>query len=150
MKEFFLLPAFIVLLLRPVEEKLPSVIDDDYNTYCSCIDMGVINQNQVDQYDYIATIAVTSVASHDNNLVISATVKQTFKGESVDIISLTTPADGASCGLSFRNGEEWLLYAYGDLDHLSSGLCTRSVRYGIDNTIYKQRLKQDLAFLKNM
>lgn len=45
-----------------------------------------------------------------------------------DEVTVTTSADGATCGYSFEVGEEYLVYAHGDPGDLSTGLCTRNDR----------------------
>lgn len=54
-------------------------------------------------------------------------------------VTVTTAADGATCGYSFEPGEAYLVYAYGDPGALSTGLCTRNDRL--------ERAEEDLTAL---
>ena len=53
-------------------------------------------------------------------------ISKFWKGPSYKNIALTTARDGASCGYSFKKGEEYIVYAYDDENKLNTDLCTRT------------------------
>jgi hypothetical protein len=58
---------------------------------------------------------------------ITFTVTEVWRGEPYEMIIINTSSSGASCGLEGVSvGAEWMVYAYGEQELLSSGLCTRT------------------------
>ena len=58
---------------------------------------------------------------------ITFAVMEIWKGELYQTIVINTSPSGASCGLEGVSvGAEWLVYAYGEQQFLSSHLCTRT------------------------
>lgn len=53
-------------------------------------------------------------------------VSKIWKGPDYKTLILTTARDGASCGYSFKENEEYIVYAYGEEDKLSTGICSRT------------------------
>lgn len=53
-------------------------------------------------------------------------VSKVWKGPKYKTLSLTTARDGVSCGYSFKKGEEYVVYAYGEAEKLSAGICSRT------------------------
>ncbi len=51
-------------------------------------------------------------------------VSEIWRGPDYKTIVLTTAVSEASCGYSFREGEEYLVYAYGKENRLETGLCS--------------------------
>lgn len=49
-----------------------------------------------------------------------------WKGVSEDSIMLRTADSGPMCGYPFEQGRDYLVYAYGDPEHLDTGLCGRT------------------------
>lgn len=53
-------------------------------------------------------------------------VKKTYKGEKVKTLKITTPHEGATCGLRLKKGSTYLIYALTDERYgLYSTLCNR-------------------------
>ncbi len=53
-------------------------------------------------------------------------VSKIWKGSDYKTLVLTTARGGASCGYSFRKGEEYLVYAHGAENELQVSLCSRT------------------------
>jgi hypothetical protein len=59
-------------------------------------------------------------------VTVTFEVSKIWKGLDNESLVLTTARDGASCGYSFKQGEEYLVYTYGEGDKLSTGICSRT------------------------
>ena len=55
---------------------------------------------------------------------VSLNVSTVWKGPSYKTLVLTTALSDVSCGYSFEQGGQYLVYAYGPADKLETGLCT--------------------------
>jgi len=53
-------------------------------------------------------------------------VSKIWKGPDYETLVLTTARSGVSCGYSFKENEEYIVYAYGEEDKLSTGICSRT------------------------
>jgi len=65
-------------------------------------------------------------AAEKHRLMARFVVSRWWKGGGSAETSVATIDIGSMCGLAFAVGEEWLIYASGPDDGLSTGLCTRS------------------------
>lgn len=68
--------------------------------------------------------------------VIAFKVSEVWKGQSYETMFITTPLSEASCGFTFVEGEEYIVYAWKGVDVL---LCSRTKRLG--------QAQEDLAAL---
>ncbi len=53
-------------------------------------------------------------------------VSEVWKGPQRDTLEVSTPRDGATCGYSFKEGQEYLVYTYGKEEPLKTDLCTET------------------------
>lgn len=61
---------------------------------------------------------------------VTFVLEKVWKGiEEGQIVSLTTGWGDWDCGHPFRKGRRYLVYAYGDPDDLSTGICSRTARW---------------------
>lgn len=66
------------------------------------------------------------VVSSADPVKVTFEVSQTWKGPDYKTLVLTTARDSASCGYSFEEGEEYIVYAYGESDKLTTNICSRT------------------------
>jgi hypothetical protein len=57
---------------------------------------------------------------------VSFRVSEGWKGPEQDTLEVTTPRGGASCGYPFKEGQEYLVYAYGKEESLKVDLCSET------------------------
>jgi hypothetical protein len=119
------------------------------NTFCSCMNLGEITQEQVDSYDFIVRGKVQNVEVRDVTRYITFEVEQDFKGaESKSQITITTQSQSAACGLYAREGQEWLMYGRKSDQGYNTDSCTRSTVIDANNP--SGRAIQDLAYLEKL
>lgn len=66
------------------------------------------------------------VVSSADSVKITFEVSKVWKGPSYELLVVKTARDGASCGYSFKKGEEYIVYAYGEESELQTGICSRT------------------------
>lgn len=66
------------------------------------------------------------VISSADPVKVTFEVLEIWKGHDYKTLVLTTARDGASCGYSFKQNEEYIVYAYGEENKLSAGICSRT------------------------
>ncbi len=66
------------------------------------------------------------VVSSADPVKVTFEVSKIWKGPDYETIVLTTARDGASCGYEFKENEEYIVYAYGEENTLSTGICGRT------------------------
>ena len=66
------------------------------------------------------------VISTADPVKVTFEVSKVWKGPDYKTLVVTTARDGASCGYSFKQGEEYIIYTYGEGDKLSTGICSRT------------------------
>ena len=66
------------------------------------------------------------VISSADPMKVTFDVSKVWKGPNYKTLVVTTARDGASCGYSFKQGEEYIVYTYGEGDKLSTGICSRT------------------------
>lgn len=98
---------------------------------CSCATLDTVEDALADS-DLVVYGEVLSVRgpfslgctiSSADPMQVRVEVLEAFEGAEVgDVITIETARDGASCGVGFQEGEDWLIYASGG----STGLCTRT------------------------
>jgi hypothetical protein len=57
---------------------------------------------------------------------ITLQVSEVWKGPQTETLEVNTPRDGATCGYSFKVGQEYLVYAYGKEEALKVDLCSQT------------------------
>lgn len=66
------------------------------------------------------------VISSADPVIVNFDVSEIWKGPDYRTLIVTTARDGASCGYSFEQNEEYIVYAYGEEDELITNICTRT------------------------
>lgn len=97
---------------------------------CSCIMPGT-PQEEVTRSDAVFSGKVTQqtpAAGLDGSeaIKVSFEVGQVWKGQIPQELLLETSGSSASCGYTFENGKEYLVYAYSNEGQLSVNLCSRT------------------------
>jgi hypothetical protein len=59
---------------------------------------------------------------------VSFRVSESWKGQEAGTLEVRTPVYGASCGYPFKEGQEYLVYAYGGQQGLKVDLCSETKR----------------------
>jgi hypothetical protein len=54
---------------------------------------------------------------------VTLQVSEVWKGPQTETLEVTTPRDGATCGYNFKEGQEYLVYAYGKEEPFKVDLC---------------------------
>lgn len=75
-------------------------------------------------------------------LAFKFAVEHSYLGVDGTEVEVFTGRGGGDCGVSFRTGERYLVYAYGSENKLSTSICSRTTHY--------VRATEDLAFLGNL
>ena len=66
------------------------------------------------------------IVSSTDPIKVTFEVSKIWKGPDYKTLVLTTARNGAICGYSFKENEEYIVYAYGEEDTLSTGICSRT------------------------
>ena len=66
------------------------------------------------------------VNSSADPVKVTFEVSKIWKGPDYKTLVLTTARDEASCGYSFKQNEEYIIYAYGEENKLSTDICSRT------------------------
>lgn len=72
---------------------------------------------------------------------VTLRVNEVWKGPQRETIQVSTPSDEAACGYSFKEGQEYLVYAYGKEEPFKDDLCSQ--------TKPLSKASEDLALLGN-
>lgn len=96
---------------------------------CSCEHYNGLDLRQYNGYDLIYKGEVLGVIEKREKWekVIKFSIKKVYKGKTeTDTVSLKTGLDEASCGLNFKEGQTWMIFASDNKGNYYTGLCTRS------------------------
>ncbi|WP_207535650.1 hypothetical protein [Desertivirga arenae] len=117
---------------------------------CKCMALGKIDDKQYDQYELIVKGRIIKVGIEGTKRSISVKVLNCFKGsEKADTVFISTPIDGAACGISPKVGEKWLLFANGSAENYTTSMCTRSKSMSSNaENFNKKEVRSDLKYLK--
>ena len=75
---------------------------------------------------FLGTVTTIALDKKYGKLVTFKIIKY-WKGIDKPIVSLWTAKSGASCGYGFKEGEKYLVYAYGQEDgDIRTSICTRT------------------------
>ena len=99
---------------------------------CSCIE-NPPPQLALDQTGAVFAGTVVDVGTAglgaDGDVVARIDVDAVWKGEVAATVEVRTASDGAMCGVSFAEGERWVVYAEAHaVDAFGASLCSRTVR----------------------
>lgn len=64
-------------------------------------------------------------------------------------VKIITAYESATCGLSFREGDMWYIWASDEGENFSSSICTRSLRLEEDGTSPIARFQEDMLAIDN-
>lgn len=73
--------------------------------------------------DSVVTVT-TSGDPYPTHRVVTLAVDAGWKGAPADTVHLATGLGGGDCGYGFVEGGRYVVFAYGEPDHLSTGICT--------------------------
>lgn len=71
-------------------------------------------------------VPIGIVVSSADPVKVTFEVSKIWKGHDYRTLVLTTAKNEASCGYSFKENEEYIVYAYGEENKLSTGICSRT------------------------
>lgn len=110
---------------------------------CKCAPTDSIKVEAIDS-KAVFTGKVTQVEPIVNTNMIRATfaVLESFKGVATSVVVVKTNNDSTACGYEFHKGEDYLIYASGNENNLSTYLCSR--------TRVLSRADEDLAVLRKL
>ncbi len=57
---------------------------------------------------------------------VTLQVSEVWKGPQTETLEVSTPRDGATCGYAFKEGQEYLVYAYGKEEPFKVDLCSQT------------------------
>ncbi len=110
---------------------------------CSCVQPGTPSE-ELEKFSAVFAGTVVSIEhSYDpNGGVVSAEDRSTigfqvgtvWKGTVHEDMTITTPPTGGSCGFTFEEGEEYIVYAYDspyDEGGYTAGICSRTARLAL-------------------
>jgi hypothetical protein len=114
---------------------------------CSCIGLGKIDKKQYDSYDLIAKGQIIKIPDEENGFYMK--IESLYKGEvKSDTVRVFSSNDEAMCGISFKIGEYWLIYAYEKRKKFSTGLCTRTKNLDPNSWRYNEKeISEEIRFL---
>lgn len=69
-------------------------------------------------------------------------VTEAFSGVTSSIVVISSGTGGGDCGYWFKRGQSYLVYAFGEPERLSTGICTRTAPIS--------DAEEDLVFLRNL
>jgi len=120
----------IILLLFIVGSLL--VVNTAIVNACSCVQPAPpkesLEQSTAVFAGKVIDIDVPSgiIVSSADPVKVTFEVSKIWKGPDYETLVLTTARDGASCGYGFKENEEYIVYAYGEENKLSTGICSRT------------------------
>jgi hypothetical protein len=92
---------------------------------CSCAGPSTVEE-EFQRQTAVFSGKVITINKTNNGLKITFEVDQAWKGEVGKKLSVYTAMFSASCGYEFMENERYLVYAFGDMNKLQVGLCSRT------------------------
>lgn len=92
---------------------------------CSCSGPDPVSE-ELTQSDAVFMGEASQVRKDQTGITVEFMVSKAWKGISTERITVVTADSGASCGYSFEEGEEYLVYGLGK-DPTSVSLCSRTI-----------------------
>ena len=116
---------------------------------CSCANPGNINEEKYSYYEFVARGFIGKVTEGEMQNQFEFNPSRIYKSDSQqEVIKLVTNSSSAACGVSVKEGEEWLIFASRNDGQLHVSLCSRSiVLQSPGMTEMPERAKNDLEFL---
>tara|TARA_B110000211_G_scaffold234119_1_gene302500 strand:+ start:1519 stop:1950 length:432 start_codon:yes stop_codon:yes gene_type:complete len=118
---------------------------------CSCKSLDGIMDEDYDRAQLIVKGKIKKIEIKGYKQVIHVKVIIDYKTALQDsVVEITSYTSGDACGMSFKEGTTWLLFAYNKGGVFFTNMCTRSQRIQTKETGgYKRKfLKEDLTFLE--
>ncbi len=110
-----------------------SLISVNIASACSCaqnpLPTGALQDSTAVFAGKVTNIEVPSglvIISSADPVKVTFEVSKLWKGQSYKTLVVTTSRDGASCGYSFKEDEEYVVYTYGEENKLSTNICSRT------------------------
>lgn len=75
---------------------------------------------------FSGTVKSVTPTADGNDMIVTFTVKDTWKGAAVKEITIKTAKESAMCGYHFEDGKEYIVYAHGTAADLGVGNCSRT------------------------
>ena len=66
------------------------------------------------------------ILSSNDPIKVTFEVSKMWKGPDYKTLVLTTARDKTACGYSFKQNQEYIVYAYGEENKLNTGICSRT------------------------
>jgi hypothetical protein len=66
---------------------------------------------------------IKSESIKDHTRIYEIEVLEVFSGKAGGVVRVSTSESGASCGVQFSKGKEYLIFCHGDPQNLRTGLC---------------------------
>ena len=98
---------------------------------CTCGEVNKITNSEIKDAAavFIGTITSVSVDNSSSKKTATFEIIKLLKGELTKSQgTIRTNLDAGSCGLNFKAGQKWYVFAQQSSDNLFAGLCGRSVQ----------------------
>jgi hypothetical protein len=100
------------------------LVNEEKGYACSCAQQLSV-QSELENKTAIFSGKVLKVTGSSQKKVL-IDVDLIWKGSSQSQLMIETERDSAGCGVDFIEGENYLVYAFGDKNNLETGLCERT------------------------
>ncbi len=74
--------------------------------------------------EVVAVEKEAATAYHPGTSKITLRVSEAWKGPAQETLEVSTPSQGSACGYPFKEGQEYLVYAYGKEEPFEVDLCS--------------------------
>jgi hypothetical protein len=95
---------------------------------CSCAELKEPNEALADSTAvFVGRVTEIEMNQYSHEAIFE--IREAWKGIESDnpVAKITTGTSGDVCGYDFQEDKEYLVYAYGDTNHLATGICTRTM-----------------------
>ena len=96
----------------------PESVEDELNRKTAVFSGKVIKMEDENKRSYIQSSA--------DPIEVLFEVNESWKGVETSQVIVSAARSSASCGYEFELDKEYIVYAYGEIDHLETGLCERT------------------------
>ena len=119
-----------------------------YSPNCSCEPPTPLDSVQYNSYDFILKGKVVNVVKDLFEQRVSIEVDKIYKGERKrSVVLIKTAASESECGIYFKKGQTWLVYAYGTRE-LMTNLCNRTIQLSSGGSSSVADGEADLKYLE--
>lgn len=112
---------------------------------CSCMEGGTVAESLADA-TAVFSGRVTDIAANDSRENATFTVFSAWKGDIGETVAVETSGNDGMCGYGFEMNSEYLVFAYGEGNSLSTGICSMTV--GLSTSVAQERI-DELDVLSN-